>query len=995
MKLLSYLAAWWRRTSISELRVAVDELGAGKLDAVLPFTDQNNDLGALARSIAVLQREAKQMAAQRWVKSSQSSIQSELQSATSQEDLARRFLTSLAPLLNVGHAVFYLHEPNHQHLRLLAAYAFHERKRLKQTFTLGHGLVGQCALERKPIVITNPPEDYIHIRTSLADTVPRAISALPVVHNDQLMAVVELATFDSFGPDQEALLESLMPILGMNLEILGRARKTQELLDETQRQAEKMEVQATRLQEQTVEMEVQQMEIKATEAWFREILESAPDGILVVDDQARIILANRQIEEIFSYPAGALLGQPIEVLVPEAIRETHVGWRNRFIHDARKTRAQMELRAVSRDNIEFSVEVGLAKLPPVGGRGACICVAVRDITEKKRTAQEIEHQRATLSALLDALPDPIYCKDPDGVYLGCNAAYARRAGKPIEEIVAHTDYDIYPPELAFSVRNADQRVLDERVTTGGEEWIELSDGKVLCLDTVRSPFCDASGNLLGMLNVGRDITRHKAAEAEILQAKALAEEATKAKSDFLANMSHEIRTPMNAIIGMSHLALQTQLDKKQKNYIEKVHRAGENLLGIINDILDFSKIEAGKMSVERIDFRLEEVMDNLINLIGLKAEDKGLEFGFNIAPNTPTALIGDPLRLGQILVNLGNNAVKFTEKGKILIGAEMITQTETEAELHFWVRDSGIGMTPEQCGKMFQSFSQADASTTRKYGGTGLGLAISKNLVELMHGRIWVESEAGKGSIFHFHVRLGVQDASKAASSARMEEKEALNTAAMRGLKGARVLLVEDNEMNQELAMELLAQAGMEIVVANNGQEALDTLANDGRFDGVLMDCQMPVMDGYTATREIRKNPDWQALPVVAMTANAMAGDREKVIEAGMNDHIAKPLNVGEMFTTLAKWIKPRQTDIPPAPTTARPPENANTSAISQDELKAALAKLRHLLEESDSEAGDLLSELLDTLDDMTLAKQLKPVSSAIEIFDFDNALEKLAAVSV
>ncbi|MFO1421869.1 MAG: PAS domain S-box protein [Candidatus Competibacteraceae bacterium] len=536
-----------------------------------------------------------------------------------------------------------------------------------------------------------------------------------------------------------------------------------------------------------------------------------------------------------------------------------------------------------------------------------------------------EEQLLMLSLVVEQSPESIVITNPAAEIEYVNEAFLRITGYAREEVLGQNPRILHSGKTPASTYAALWKALAQGQIWKGEFHNRRKDGSEYVEWATIAPIRQLGGRIAHYVAIKDDITekkrigaeldrhRHHLEElvaertAQLNEARERAEVAAQTKAAFLANMSHEIRTPMNAILGMTHLALKTEPTPLQRDYLVKIQRSGQHLLGLINDILDFSKIEAGKLGIEQTDFDLNHLLDNVTNMMAEKVADKGLQLRVTVAPDVPSRLVGDPLRLGQVLINYANNAIKFTERGEIAIAVRVAAPLAEEGVLlHFAVRDTGIGISAEQLPLLFQSFQQADASTTRQYGGTGLGLAISKRLVELMGGEVGVESTPGQGSTFWFTARLGRSAGAVAAPAAPPARSEPLPDLA--ALAGCQALLVEDDALNQEVAIAFLREAGLEVDLAPNGAVAVDKVGGTV-YDIVLMDMQMPVMDGIAATLAIRQMPDRADLPIVAMTANAMAGDRERCLAAGMNDHIAKPIDPQELFDKLRQWVQPtRQT---------------------------------------------------------------------------------------
>ncbi|WP_027186587.1 hybrid sensor histidine kinase/response regulator [Desulfovibrio inopinatus] len=530
-----------------------------------------------------------------------------------------------------------------------------------------------------------------------------------------------------------------------------------------------------------------------------------------------------------------------------------------------------------------------------------------EIEDRKRTQQALEESESEMRALFASMNDVIMLMDKDGRYLKIVPTSQDLLYRPPKELLGKTVHDVFSPEQADDFHHSIQNSLSKRHIEKMVYSLSL-EGKDVWFEGTISP---VSHNTV--LFVARDITERIIVEKRLHRAKEAAEAANKAKSEFLANMSHEVRTPINAIIGLNHLALQTELSAKQREYLLKIENSAGVLMRLIDDILDFSHIEAYQFELEHHKFSLREIMTQSSEIIASQCKKKGLEFNLAIDESIHDRLTGDVFRLRQVMLNLASNAVKFTQKGSVSLIVTQETETRRHVTLRCCIQDTGIGISEDQRAQLFQPFHQADASFSRAYGGTGLGLVLSKSLVELMDGEITVKSTLGMGSTFIFTTRFEKSD---------MLEPEMLPNIPIEQfhsvLNGFRVLLVEDNAVNLEVASELLQQVGINVTPARNGNEAVE-YATNGTFDAILMDLQMPVMDGLTASLEIRDRLGDTTPPIIAMTANAMPSDRRKCLDAGMNDHISKPIASYALYALLVRWLKPDATF---SVSSALPPES-------------------------------------------------------------------------
>ena len=681
-------------------------------------------------------------------------------------------------------------------------------------------------------------------------------------------------------------------------------------------------------------------DLVASEIKYRNLIENAGIVMYTTSLNGLITFASSKAFQLTGYCMKELIGMHFSELIDaEWLVTVKEKYKSQVKNNIEETLFEFCIRTKYGDLkwVEQSAVLIIENNSPV--RFQCI---IKDVSERKEMEEvlrkyevELVQNQERLQSILDNATSLIYIKDLDGKYLVTNKQFKETLNVSDDTAIGKTDFDFADRRQAQRFKDTDDQVIRTCKPVEIEEIIEMPDGKHNIL-IIKFPLLNAQNKIYGISGIGTDITERVRYQEELIEAKKIAEDAKRLQEQFLANMSHEIRTPMNGIQGMTDLLLETQLNDEQEGFAKTIKRSSDNLLVIINDILDFSKIQAGKLTIEKIDFKLNEVVENIKTIFKYRIQEKGLTLQLNVNENVPATLNGDPYRLNQILVNLVGNAIKFTHSGGINISISIQKKTAKEIVLNFTIADTGIGIQPDKINEIFESFTQASAETSRKYGGTGLGLAITKQLLEMQRGTISVESKINSGTTFKFSIPYNY---SKTDNPLFFTGKDLKNYRPL--LNGKKFLVAEDNEVNQKVIRHVLQKAGGVVDIANNGLEAVSFLKKSKDYNLIIMDLQMPEMDGYAATKYIR-NVMKLSIPIMAMTASALKGEKSKCIEIGMNEYITKPFDFSFLYKRISMLLG--DTTISDSVVVVEKPGNENLFDLS-------------LLEEMDD--NEYLSEIL------------------------------------
>ncbi len=640
-------------------------------------------------------------------------------------------------------------------------------------------------------------------------------------------------------------------------------------------------------------------ELVESKELFQTVFNNTAAAIMVTDKNERLVAWNPYAEHLLEMEREDLFNKPVKELYPakewRRIKSYKIGQKG--------VKANIETQIYKKDGSLLEVNISVSMLKDLEGKAIGSIGIIRDITQQKEDERKIRESENKIRIILDNSAASITLTDEQERIVSWNRYTEELLGMKKKDLYLKHISTLYPKEEWEKIRGENIR------KTGSKHHMETKivkkNGDLVDVDLSVNILSDEDKGITGSVGIMQDITQQKRAQEMLIQAKIAAEEANNAKSLFLANMSHEVRTPINTIIGMLDLTLDTTLNQEQQDNLEVAKDASVNLLSLLNDILDLSRVEAGKISLEDIEFHMHNVAHSVTKGMSVLAKKKGLETVLNIQNDVPQLVEGDPVRLRQVIVNLINNAIKFTHKGKITTEIKVASKNGNEIMLLFSIIDEGIGIPKSKQDKIFDIFAQADDSTTRRFGGTGLGLAISKRLVEMMGGRIWVESEEGKGSAFNFTANFKIVK-EKSLSSAGLESGVEIDDKYIQEqLQGIKILLAEDNIVNQKIAVKLLEKQGWVVTAVDNGQDAVDKALHNN-YDVVLMDANMPILDGLEATRLIRENEQktGKHIPIIALTARAMQEDKKRCLDSGMDGYVTKPIDRKELFQTIGKIIK-------------------------------------------------------------------------------------------